>query len=79
MTARDDIRTAARALESRGVVPWSPAQCLAEAYRQGSPYPPSTLRTHIVSRLCVDAPENHAHRWPDLQRVSYGLYRLHQQ
>lgn len=76
MTARDDVLAAARALEQRGVVPWSPADGVAEAFRQGSTYPKSTLQTHIVSRLCVDAPENHDHRWPDLERVGHGQYRL---
>ena len=35
----------------------------------------STVRTHIVSLMCVQAPPNHATRYPDLDRVARGRYR----
>jgi predicted RNase H-like HicB family nuclease len=35
-----------------------------------------TVRTHIVSRCCVNAPENHPHRWDYFERVSRGLYEV---
>jgi predicted RNase H-like HicB family nuclease len=36
----------------------------------------STVRTHIVSRCCVNAPSNHPHRWPYFRRVARGLYEI---
>ena len=36
----------------------------------------STVRTHIVSRCCVNAPKNHPHRWAYFRRVSRGLYEI---
>ncbi len=36
----------------------------------------STVRTHIVSRCCVNAPAHHAHRWGYFRRVSRGLYQV---
>lgn len=36
----------------------------------------STVRTHIVSRCCVNAPENHQHRLDYFKRVSRGLYEI---
>jgi predicted RNase H-like HicB family nuclease len=36
----------------------------------------STIRTHIVSRCCVNAPSNHPHRWPYFRRVSRGEYEI---
>ena len=36
----------------------------------------STVRTHIVSRCCVNAPANHAHRWPYFRRLRRGLYEI---
>jgi predicted RNase H-like HicB family nuclease len=36
----------------------------------------STVRTHIVSRCCVNAPENHPHRWAYFRRVARGLYEI---
>ena len=36
----------------------------------------STIRTHIVSRCCVNAPKHHAHRWPYFRRVERGVYEI---
>ncbi len=35
-----------------------------------------TVRTHVASRCCVNAPNHHQHRWPYFHRVSRGVYRL---
>ena len=35
-----------------------------------------SVRTHVSSRCCVNAPDNHQHRWPYFHRVRRGLYRL---
>src|SRR6266571_4407567 len=37
---------------------------------------PSTVRTHIVSRCCVNAPRNHPHRWAYFRRVARGVYEI---
>ncbi len=36
----------------------------------------NTVRTHIVSRCCVNAPKNHPHRWPYFRRVGRGRYEI---
>ncbi len=36
----------------------------------------STVRTHVVSRCCVNAPKNHPHRWPYFRRVGRGRYEV---
>ena len=36
----------------------------------------STVRTHIVSRCCVNAPKHHLHRWPYFRRVARGVYEI---
>jgi hypothetical protein len=78
MTARLEILDAARALTARGQSPFSPQQLIQEVQRRGTQYAESTLRTHIVSAMCVNAPEHHAVRYPDLYRVDRGQYVLHQ-
>jgi len=35
-----------------------------------------SVRTHIVSRCCVNAPEHHPHRWPYFRRVGRGVYEI---
>jgi hypothetical protein len=41
-----------------------------------SEFKESTIRTHVVSRMCANAPENHAVVYADLERVRPGYYRL---
>jgi predicted RNase H-like HicB family nuclease len=36
----------------------------------------NSVRTHIVSRCCVDAPANHPHRWAYFRRVQRGVYEI---
>ena len=35
-----------------------------------------TIRTHVTSRLCVNAPANHSHRWPYFRRLARGVYEV---
>ena len=35
-----------------------------------------SVRTHIVSRCCENAPEHHPHRWPYFRRVGRGVYQI---
>jgi predicted RNase H-like HicB family nuclease len=37
---------------------------------------PQSVRTHVASRCCVNAPANHAHRWPYFRRVGRGRYEV---
>ena len=36
----------------------------------------SSVRTHVGSRCCVDAPSHHQHRWGYFRRVGRGIYRI---
>lgn len=36
----------------------------------------SSVRTHIVSRCCVNAPNHHQHRWGYFRRVAHGVYQI---
>lgn len=37
---------------------------------------PQSVRTHVTSRCCVNAPAHHAHRWPYFRRVGRGRYEV---
>ena len=37
---------------------------------------PGTIRTHVVSRCCVNAPTNHPHKWNYFERVARGVYEV---
>lgn len=74
-TCRQEILDAFAALERRhGRDTFSPTELVAEVLARGSAHPESTIRTHIVSAMCVNAPPNHAVRYPDLERVGRGSY-----
>lgn len=36
----------------------------------------SSVRTHVVSRCCVNAPQNHPHKWDYFRRVARGRYEV---
>ena len=68
-TARDVILAALpaiRALLKTDV--FAPEDVIEELAQRGSHYRPSTIRTHVVSRMCRDAPNHHAVTYDDLQR-----------
>jgi len=35
-----------------------------------------SVRTHVASRCCVNAPRHHLHRWPYFRRVARGRYEV---
>lgn len=76
MTARDDILAAIPAVCARtGHDIFTPQDVIDELERRGTRYKRSTIRTHIVSRMCVNAPDHHARTYDDLVRVADGQYR----
>ena len=54
---------------------FSPSEIVAEVALKGIGHAESTVRTHIVSAMCTNAPPNHAVRYDDLERIAPGLYR----
>lgn len=77
MTCRDEIITCAKAIiDQQGVNEFSIADILEGMRRNGTQYADSTIRTHIVSKMCVNAPPNHDVRYADLERIDRGLYRF---
>lgn len=35
-----------------------------------------SVRTHVTSRCCINAPANHGHRWPYFRRIGRGRYEV---
>lgn len=73
MTARQEILDAIDAL---GKEVFSLQEVLAELRAKGTRYAERTIRTHVTSRMCANAPGHHATVYDDLERVDRGLYRL---
>lgn len=75
-TVRQMVLEAARHLEAAGKAPWSPADIRRELRASGIDFNESSVNTHIVSAMCIEAPQNHAVAYQDLHRVGRGQYRL---
>lgn len=77
MTARDEILAAVPAVYARtGQDTFRVQDVIDELERRGSAYKASTIRTHIVSRMCANAPNHHARTYDDLERLAHGRYRI---
>ena len=77
MTARDEILIAARELASRSAdSAFTLGDVLALMHQRGTQYADSTVRTHITSRMCANAPDHHATVFQDFVRIDLGRYRL---
>ena len=77
MTCRDEVLASARELAK--ISPsgeFTVEDVVAHLQRKGSTYKQSTIRTHVTSRMCANAPDNHAVTYQDLERTSHGTYRL---
>jgi hypothetical protein len=76
-TCRDEILAAARSIVSKsGRNAFSILDVLAEMRRGGTSYPEVTIRTHMASHMCAEAPSRKGGRPPDLRRVERGSYAL---
>lgn len=77
MTCREELLHVTRSLAGRtGRQVFRLSELLLAMFQAGSRYSESTIRTHVVSRCCRNAPENHAVTYDDFERVGRGLYRL---
>ncbi len=77
MTARDEVPAAARALAAHSSDGnFTVEEVLDHLRRHESTYRPSTIRTHVTSRMCANAPDHHAFTYRDLVRVQEGTYKL---
>jgi hypothetical protein len=70
-TCRDEVLSAFRRLEARhGRNVFTPAEIVQEVQSVTADYKESTIRTHVVSRMCAEAPDHHAVVYGDLDRLA---------
>lgn len=75
-TAREQILWAARRLAGGQEATFAPQNVIDELHRRGTMLADTTIRTHVTSRMCANAPANHGTVYADLERVGPGRYRL---
>jgi hypothetical protein len=75
--AREEILDAISAIRVRtGDDTFTPQDVINELADRSSDYSPTTIRTHISSRMCSDSPNHHGTVYDDLERIDRGRYRL---
>lgn len=75
-TAREQILAAIDRITTGPADSFTVSQVVAELKSSGTDLAESTIRTHVTSRMCGDAPDNHGKTYDDLERVDRGVYRL---
>ena len=75
-TARDEILEAVSHLAHQGQMTFTASDVIGELRRRQTRLAESTIRTHITSRMCANAPDNHDTTYADFERVGRGEYRL---
>jgi len=72
-TVHEDVLQAAlRICAERGDWTFEPVEIVRALPHRNA----SSVRTHIVSRCCVNAPRNHLHKWDYFRRVGRGRYEI---
>jgi hypothetical protein len=55
---------------------FSPVDVLHRVEITGKNFSESTIRTHVVFRMCLLAPVNHAEKYEAQERIGFRKYRL---
>ena len=77
MTCRDEVLTCAnRVVSVKGINEFTIDEILTCMRSEGTSYTESTIRTHITSRMCRNAPKHHGTTYDDLERVERAVYRV---
>jgi hypothetical protein len=77
-TCREEILEAFKSLEKQyGRNDFDVVEVLQAVQSVTSSFKESTIRTHITSRMCAQAPVHHGTVYADLDRVGPGRYRRH--
>ena len=74
-TAREQILEAVVHITSGGKRIFTIVEVVTELEHRGSTLVGSTIRTHIASRMCANAPDHHGTTYDDFERVGRGEYR----
>ena len=76
-SCREEVLEAAAAVMAKsGLDHFSIPEIISHLGAQNTRFAESTIRTHVVSRMCANAPENHAVTYRDLLRTDRGEYQL---
>ena len=77
MSCRDEIlNVVSQLISTKGINEFTTSEVLHYMMDFGTQFKESTIRTHITSRLCGNAPDNHGTTYNDFERIGVGKYKL---
>jgi len=77
MACHEEVLEASKVIVNlKGKNEFSPEEVITYLKKQGTIYKESTIRTHIISRCCGNAPIHHGTRYHYFERIAYSLYKL---
>lgn len=77
MGCREEVLIAAKDIVGKkGENEFTLQEILNFMQKKGTGYADSTIRTHVTSRCCGNAPKNHETKYDDFRRVGRGKYKL---
>lgn len=66
------LRAASRICRERGDWRFTPGEIVRALPGLNA----NSVRTHVISRCCTNAPKNHPHKWDYFRRVRRGVYEI---
>ena len=77
MACHEEVLEAAISIiKTKGVNEFTPSEVIQYLKKQNTTYKESSIRTHIISRCCINAPLNHAKGYKYFKRIGHGLYKV---
>lgn len=73
---REILAAVTRILARSGQKTFSPVEVVRELQDAGTTYAETTIRTMVVSHMCVNAPDDAAVTYDDFECLEHGVYRL---
>ncbi|SOC22056.1 hypothetical protein SAMN05880501_113120 [Ureibacillus xyleni] len=76
-TCREQLLSATKVIiHAKGKNEFTIVEVLDYLNQHGSHFKESTIRTHITSKCCINAPNHHAETFNDYIRINRGKYAL---
>ena len=77
MACHHEVLEAAQEIVAiKGKNEFAPIEVVRFLQERGTQYAESSIRTHVVSRCCVNAPPHHGVRYSYFERIGKGRYRI---
>lgn len=77
MACHDEVLDAAKIIvKLKGRNEFSPIEVIKHLIKQSTSYSINTIRTHICSRCCINAPKHHEVKWHYFKRLRRGVYSV---